>query len=226
MKLILLFVLLILSSFLSKAQSSYQIGLLPSININKKLPYDFSLNFKAESRQELKSGFFNMPNDFNYEYELTDFSVITAKKIAINKSLTIGYLIRIRGDNVINRSIQQFIITKNYSSFKLAHRLSTDQTFEKGEETEFRVRYRLSSEIALNGQSVDPKEFYLKINNEYLNSWQGGDYDFEIRIIPFLGYEFSDSKKLELGLDYRMDSFINDSSRNRFWIGINWFQSI
>ncbi len=226
MRLFLLSTLLILSSHLGSAQSSYQIGLLPSININKKLPNDFSLNFKTESRQELKSGFFNKPNDFNYKYELTDFSIITAKKIAINKSITIGYLLRIRENNVINRSIQQFITTKNYSGFKIAHRISTDQTFEKGEETEFRIRYRFSSEIALNGLSVDPKEFYLKFNNEYLNSWQGGDYDFEIRIVPFVGYVFSSSKKLELGLDYRMDSFIKDSSRNRFWIGVNWFQSI
>jgi hypothetical protein len=201
-------------------------GLLPSININKKFPTDLSLNFKTESRQELKSGFFNIPANVNYKYELTDFSLIAAKKIAINKSLAMGYLMRIRDNKVINRSIQQFITTKNYSGFKLAHRLSTDQTFEKGEKTEYRVRYRLSSEIALNGQSVDPREFYLKISNEYLNSWQGGDYDFEIRVVLFLGYEFSDSNKLELGLDYRMDSFINDSSRNRFWIGANWFQSI
>jgi len=40
------------------------------------------------------------------------------------------------------------------------------------------------------------------------------------------GYEFSPSNKLELGLDYRLDSFLNDKTRNRFWIGINFYQRI
>ncbi len=225
MKLYHLGLFLIATSF-CKAQSSYQFGILPSLNINKKLPNDFKLNFELESRQELKSGLFNMPGDFNFEYELTDFSVLASKKIAINKSLALGFLARISDGKLTGRSIQQYIVTTRYPGFILSHRVSADQTFSKDEGTEYRLRYRLSSEIPLNGQSVDPKEFYINLSNEYLNSLQDNTYDLEIRVGPFLGYKFMDTKKLEFGLDYRINSFLKNSPGHRFWIGINWYHAI
>ncbi len=222
MRLFALFIF-ILAPALCIGQSSYQLGILPSINLNKKLPNDWKLNFKTESRQELKRGYFKSSSDFSYQYVLTDFSFITAKKIGVNKLLAIGYLLKVTENEVINGFIQQCIITKKYSGFKLAHRFSADQTFAKEEDTEYRFRYRLSSAFSLNGQSIDPKELYFKFNNEYLHSWQNTDYDLEIRIVPHLGYKFTESKKLEIGLDYRLDSFLKDSSRNRFWLAINWY---
>lgn len=216
--------ILIFPTIFCNAQSGYQFGILPSININKSLPNDYKLNVKLESRQLLKEGFFEVENDFDYEYLLTDLTLIGSKKIGINKSLAIGYLFRIREGRIIHRSIQQFIMTKRYPGFRIAHRFSADQSFDSKKATEFRLRYRVSSEIALNGQSVNPKEFYLKVNNEYLNSFQKGDYDLEVRVAPFLGYKFTDRKKFEFGLDYRLNSFLNNNSSNRFWISINWYQ--
>ena len=210
----------------SVAQSNYQFGLLPSININKEFDNDIKLNVRIESRQELKSGLLNEPSPLDYEYVLTDFSLISAKKITANATVGLGYLMRLRDNAVFHRSIMQFIVTKNYGRFKLAHRFSADQTFSATDDTEFRLRYRIASEIPLNGQSVDPMEFYLKVNNEYLNAWQSGAYDLEIRVVPFLGFEFSDTKKVELGVDYRVNSFVSGYSSNRFWIGVNWYQKI
>lgn len=207
------------------AQSSYQTGFLPSINLTKKMPADFKVNLKIESRQELKSGRFDIPSEVNYSYILTDFALVTAKKVGINSSIAAGYLLRFRNGEMINRSIQQFILTQKFRLFRLSHRLSADQTFVPKEPTEFRVRYRLSSQIPLNGLAVDPQEFYVKFNHEYLNAWEGQDYDLEIRIGPFLGYEFLRKKKLEVGLDYRLDSFLKGSSRHRFWLAVNLYHS-
>ena len=215
-----------LCAFNTLAQNSYQWGVLPSINLNKKLPNDLTLNVKIESRQEFKSSFFNTPSDFKYKYELTDFSFLLAKKIGFNSSLVVGYLNRLRDGKKINRSIQQLIHTKIYSGLKLSHRLSSDQTFFKEKKTKYRLRYRVSGEVSLSGSSVDPKEFYLKINNEYLNSWHDKDYDLEVRAAPFLGYKFSNSKKIEVGLDYRLSAFIQKPSKSKFWIGINWYYSM
>lgn len=219
-------VILVLAIFSGQAQSRYQFGLLPSLNFNKKLAQDFSLNAKVESRQELKDGFFNTPADFSYDYLLTDLSLLVAKKFRSNQSIGFGYLLRLEEGKTILRSIQQYTVTRAYSSFRLAHRLSTDQTFSAEEPAEYRLRYRIAAEIPLNGQTVDPREFYFKLNHEYLNAWQEGEYDLEIRAVPMLGYEFSDTQKLEIGLDYRLSSFLNDSSRQRFWVALNWFQTL
>ncbi len=59
--------------------------------------------------------------------------------------------------------------------------------------------------------------------NEYLNSWQGNDYDIEIRWVALFGYSASPLNDLEMGTDYRLDSFINENSGNRIWLSLNIF---
>ncbi len=201
-------------------QSNALIGLLPSVNINKKLQRDWSLNFKAESRQAL------FHDGFAYDYLLTDLSLAAATKTGINTTIAAGYLIRLDGEAVRHRAFQQLSIVKRYSYFRLSHRFSSDQTFQQGDDAEYRLRYRITSEIPLEGRTVDPGEFFLKLNNEYLNSLEGKEYDLEIRGATFIGYAISSLSKLELGLDYRIDSFLGGLPRNRFWIGVNYYHSI
>lgn len=211
---------LILLSKMINAQSNYQLGILPVININKKLNNDLKLNFKTGSRQLIYK-----EKSFDLAHELIDFSTILAKKVGLNSSLAGGYLLRIRDNKITHRLIQQFAITQKRTILRIAHRLSSDQTFSE-ERTTYRIRYRLSGQIPLNGQSVNSREFYLKINNEYLNAWKNRHYDLEIRLALSLGYEFNDNNKIELGFENRSDTFIEDQLRNRSWINIGWFVSI
>lgn len=208
------------------AQDAYSLGTLPSFNLNKGLGNNWSLNFKAETRLRFMQGEFgaDVPVDFNFQ--TADFALTASRKTGLNNSLAGGYLIRQRGEQTYHRFIQQFTIVKRFESFRLAHRFSSDQTFNSEEPWELRLRYRITTEIPLNGQSVDPGEFYLKLNNEYLNSWQESEPDLEIRIVPLAGYEFTDNNKLEFGLDYRLSSFLDGGSRNSFWINIGWYLKI
>ena len=205
------------------SQSNFQSGLLPSINLNKKLENDWSLNFKIESRQTLKQGDLGEDNPIAYDYALTDYSFITAKKVGLYETLAAGYLIRIRDQKPTHRFIQQYVITKQYSGLRLSHRFVADETFDEGESMELRLRYRISTLFALNGQTIDPKEFYLKVNHEYVNSFQNKEYDLEIRLIPFVGYVINKDQKFEFGLDYRINSFLENETSNRYWLSLNWF---
>lgn len=211
---------------IAKAQSTYQYGTLPSLNIKNKFQNGWSLNSKVESRQLMKSGDFNGNSNSEYKYVLTDFSFIGAKKVGLNSRIAGGYLIRLRETEIFHRLIQQYTIVQKMNGFRLAHRFSSDETFSNIEKPKFRLRYRITSEIPMNGKSVDPKEFYVKLNNEYLNSWQGKNYDFEVRISPLLGYDITDNNKIEIGLDYRVNSFFNNSTRHSFWLSLNWFIDI
>lgn len=207
-------------SAISNAQSSYQYGIIPSINLHKKIPGNWATNFKIESRQSIYK------QVLKYDYLLTDVSLIVTKRIATNITVGGGYLLRAEDDKFKNRTIQQISFSKKYPGFRMAHRIMTDQTFEKNENTELRLRYRISSEIPLEGQSIDVKEFYLKINNEYLNSLQGVDYDLEVRGVVLLGYSVSALNDVEIGIDYRLDSFVSGNPRNRTWLSINFFHSL
>jgi len=164
-------------------QGVHETGLLPSININKKLPSDWSINFKVESRQSII--------EQSYRYQLTDVSLAGSKKIGINTSIAAGYMMRIEPEGIASRTIQQINFIVRKVDFKLAHRISCDQTLVPGESTEYRFRYRLSSEIPFSGQTLDVKEFFIKVSNEYLNSFLAGAYDLEIRGLGFVGYMLS-----------------------------------
>ena len=218
---ILSFSLLFCSSGYS--QASYQFGILPAVNLNAKFKNNWSVNFKVESRQQFGDGLFGEDNDLNYDYILTDFALVAAKKVGLSSRLAGGYLIRFRQGKAIYRFIQQYAVVSNLSNFRLAHRIVADQTFSPNEDTEYRFRYRLATEIPLDGQSTDPTEFYLKLSNEYLNSIQGSEYDLEIRVIPMLGYFLKENQKVELGLDYRFSSIFNGPTSHRFWTSMNWY---
>jgi len=223
----LIFVLVLMQlPFSGSAQSTYQFCALPSLNLNKKLNNDWSLNTKLESRQLFQQGEINGTTDKEYNYVLTDLSLIAANKVGLNSRIAGGYLIRFEEGEIFHRLIQQYVIVQKLSGWRLAHRIMSDQTFSKIEKPEIRFRYRITSEIPLNGESVDPGEFYLKLNNEYINSFQAKEYDLEIRLIPLLGYDITDNFKIESGLDYRVNSFLNNSTRHSYWMTFNLFIEI
>jgi len=215
--LLLLFLILLLKS--ADAQVTNEFGVIPSINIHVKLPKDWSAHFKAQSR-----GFFDSEQP-HFDYRLTDLSAILAKRLTARISGGAGYLIRIENGEIKNRTIQQLSLTTRYPGFRISHRLRTDQTFSTNNETEYRLRYRLSAEVPIEGQTIDENEFYLKLSNEYLNSWENGEFDLEIRGVGLLGYSISKTSEIELGIDYRTDSFIHGNQRNRFLFSINFFQA-
>lgn len=208
------------------AQKGYQFGSLPSLNINKKLKKDWSLNVKLESRQLFQHGETNGIAERYLQYDLTDVSMIVAKKVGLNARIAGGYLIRSERDHFIHRSVQQFALVQTVYGRRIVHRIMSDQTFSKTEKPNIRLRYRIAAEFPLSGEFVDPGEFYLKLNNEYLNSLQARVYDLEIRLIPLLGYDISDDVKIELGLDYRINSFVDNNTRQRYWMTFNVFVEI
>jgi hypothetical protein len=210
----------------ANAQSTYQVGGLPSLNFNIKLKNGWSLNSKAESRQRFKIGIIGGEARTEYDYILTDLSFIAAKKVGLNSRLAGGYMIRFANGALYHRFIQQYIIVQQLPGLRLSHRISGDETFYQGSSPEFRLRYRISTEIPFNGEAVDPGEFYFKISNEYLNSWQADEYDLEIRAIPLLGFDFTDNFKAETGLDYRISSFLNGNTKQIFWVALNFFLEI
>ncbi|MBR9921263.1 MAG: DUF2490 domain-containing protein [Bacteroidetes bacterium] len=218
-------ILFLLFSIESRGQHSWRSGLVPQINANYKLGKSWKINAKTENRIRLASGTFGKEKTTEYQYERTDLSLIISYKTGLNTNAAIGQLIRFRGEKILHRSIQQFSVVQRLSGLKLAHRFSTDQTWAKEEKPVYRFRYRLASEFPLNGQKTDPREFYIKLSNEYLYISSFAFDDFEIRLSPILGYALTNNNKLEVGLDYRIDSFRLTYNRSSFWTRVSWYVS-
>lgn len=210
----------------SFGQHTYSFGLLPGINVNKKLGNDWRINGKVETRLNLSEGAFAEGGETGFEYQLTDVSLILSRKVGLNNSLAGGYLIRLRRSGQISsRFIQQFTMVSKYNAFRLAHRLAADQTFSADDPVSLRARYRVAIDLALSGQSVDPKEFYFKLEHEYLGIFQGDDFELETRLVPTLGYALTDSNKLEWGLNYRLSPLFQNDPESNFWLAVNWYRS-
>ncbi len=211
----------------SSAQSTYQIGFLPSLTLTKKINPKWKVSLNAQARFSAYEGEFSDSDTFqdDFDYVLTDISALANRKLGLNTSVVAGYLVRFRNNEVHNRIFQQFIITKKYNLFALSHRFVTDQTFRPNQDTEFRLRYRLAFDRPLQGDKLNDKEFYLKVQNEYLIALQQKEWENEVRIIPFLGYALTDKKKIEIGMDYRISSFGDDFLNSNFWTTINYYWS-
>ena len=218
--------LLLLFGVMLVAQTTVEVGLLPTVNLNIGLQKGWEINTKWETRQLVQRSIGGENDGQGFTFLQSDQSAVLARKVGLNSKLAGGYLLRIKEDEFVHRLIQQFSIVQRLPSFRLAHRFAADQTFAPDEKVETRLRYRIGTEIALNGQSADAGEPYLKINHEYLGSWQGPDFDLEIRVVPVLGYKFNDINKLELGVDMRFDSFLEKPGRRRYWGVVAWYYKV
>lgn len=227
MRKFLLLTLLELFFLSGTAQSTYRAGYLPGFNLNQKLKNDWGLNYKIEGRAVASRGTLEAPNPYQFDYSLTDLSVLGSRKMGLNSKFAAGYLLRVSDGAPRHRLIQQYTIVKRYTGWRLAQRLASDQTFGAGEDLSIRFRYRLSTDLPLNGQTVDEHEFYFKINHEYLLEFESGAEDLEIRLIPYLGYLIDERNKIELGLDYRLNGLLLERPhQHTLWLAINWFLTI
>ncbi|SHI62004.1 DUF2490 domain-containing protein [Aquimarina spongiae] len=208
----------------SWSQSSFSSGLLPRIRVSTKIGDNLKLVNGIESRQLLIDN--TREESFDYEYVLTDLSSLLSYKLGSSSKINAGYLIRFEDNEVFHRTIQQLSWVQYADPIRFGHRFVTDQTFGNKQSPKFRTRYRLTLEKPLSGNKIDPTEWYLKLGNEYLGEWQNGEFNLEIRLLPFLGYEVSNTNKIEFGLDYRIGSLIDAATENDLWITVNWYYSL
>lgn len=203
-----------------QAQFRSQYGLLPAININKKVNPQYKLNFKLEGRQRLYQ-----QGEATADYQLTDMALVLARRVGLDHNLAGGYLIRFQDGQRIHRFIQQWSFEGGFTNLGLVHRFVLDQTFTPEEATQFRLRYRAAIQLPLSGQSLNERELYLKMSNEYLGELQAAEYDLEIRLVLALGFHITDNNKIELGLDNRLDAFLQDQGRLRSWSILSWYRA-
>ncbi len=208
------------------SQESYRAGTLPQFNLNVKLGKSLKLNTKLESRQIFSEKEAEKSASGQFRYERTDLAMVLTTKLSVDNTIGGGYLLRLEDGKFTYRLIQQFNNVRSFEGLSLAHRIVTDETFAAGDPADFRLRYRLGLEKSLNGQHVDPQEFYAKFNNEYLGIMSGGRADLEIRGLLALGYNATDKNKVELGVEYRVNEFNEPVRAQQFWLTIGWFISI
>lgn len=225
-KSLLLFILGIFLTLGVYAQGSYEIGAIPEFNFGGKFSKVWGMDVEFAPRFEAISGDFKGNSETDIYFGLLDVTTVVNRTVGVDSKIGLGYLARFQENRVVHRFIQQYSFTNPYYGFRLGHRFRIDETFRPNADFEFRARYRLSSDISLNGEFIDPGEVYVKLGNEYVGSFQGDETDLEIRLVPSLGYYVNDDNKVELGIDYRISSFLNDAVAHRFWLSVGYYLSL
>lgn len=216
-------ILTLITAFQVKSQTAHNSGLIPVLNFNKKVSERWKINTKIENQvllQETSGAFFDN-GDFNHDR--TEFHFSGTHKLTFKSSITGGYMIRFHDEESYHRFSQQFSTVSQLRDFVLSHRIGLDQTVKPGKSTEYRLRYRFSNALPLNGTKIDTKEGYLKFSNEYLGSLEDKQTSLEIRLKVAYGYELSQSQKAEAGIDYRFGDVGSDHPSQTLWFYMGYY---
>jgi hypothetical protein len=211
--------IILLSVFLSialTASAQNKLGLLPHFNTKVKI----NDAWEESSKLEAKQIFFQNPypdDQSEIQFERIDLESVFTRTKGPLSGVGLGYLIRYNGDYFAHRFIQQYSFSKKLTSLQISHRIRTDQTLDKDEETRYRLRYR----IKLNQELGKSKDYFIELNNEYLGSLQDSRGNLEIRTAAALGYNVSKKDQLEIGLDYRAEKLIT-KTEHELWLSIGW----
>jgi len=217
-----IFILLLITGYTCFAQNRF--GIAPQINTNFKVGTAWKVNSKIENRFVLYQ---NPDAESRAGYESSGVEVVVARNRGRLKNLGAGYRIRWsdKDGSFLHRAMQQYSLGQKFNGIQLVHRFKSDQTFEKNEPTQYRVGYRIGIEKPLSGLRVDPEEFYLKVNNEYVGILTNAKGNLEIKLLTALGYNQSDNNQIEMGLDYRAKNLLGRGIGNQLWLKMGWYHS-
>ncbi|HKK09823.1 MAG TPA: DUF2490 domain-containing protein [Bacteroidales bacterium] len=216
-----IFLFSILSGIL-KAQD-YNTGLMPKININKKISDVWKTNLKLENQLMVSQGTTGFFKDSDADFKRTDAQFSATRKLNYKSSLTGGYMLRMDEKKPAHRLSLFYSAARKLRTLSLSHRFGVENTFKTGDNNEIRLRYRLSTAIPLNGTSIDANESYVKLSNEYVGTDEGGNRALEVRALAALGHEIGSRQKAELGLDYRRSEIGTNANVQTLWVYLGWY---
>ncbi|MGX1024944.1 DUF2490 domain-containing protein [Psychroflexus sp. MBR-150] len=202
-------------------------GFFPEASLSYKLNKTYSVTHKIESQNGVYDNQSSLNDEWKYKHRQTDLQTFLGRRLTPFIKVDIGYQYRMQDGENTNRTIQQISILQRESNLRIGHRIRTDQTFFKNAAPLWRVRYRIKSQIPLQGFEVDPGEKYLSFSNEIIYKYQSAEDDIENRVTGSLGFYFNDKNKLEIGLDYRTDDYLVDNRfRHRLWFKVGFYKSL
>lgn len=210
--------LFLLASLALSAQENLRGGYMPAVAVS--LPTDGpKLAFKVESQQFQYQG--SEANASKYVYRRTDLQSFIGFGLHPLWKMAVGFQYRFNTGELQDeqRTIQQVVFLQRIAAVRMAHRLRTDQTFGAGE-LSMRGRYRLSAEIPLNGQKVDPGEWYAVVSVESIFENAQNNWGLENRLVATLGYQATNQVKVEIGPDWRVSGFMSNTYSHDLWFGI------
>lgn len=186
-----------------------------SFSVNKKVSNRYKMNFGLRARY-----FLYQSSDFVLNSRQVDFVHFSSYKLDSRQSLSLGIQFRNRTffENVSNelRITQQYDYRTSHKSSRFGHRIRLEQRIFE-ELNIFRFRYRFAIDSPLNGEKLDVGEAYIvKSVETVLSVSESIKPVYDIRFNGQVGWLLSSSFRLQIGLEYRIESLSIANSHRLF----------
>lgn len=113
------------------------------------------------------------------------------------------------GHQYEHRLAEQFGFKSSVANYELSQRLRLEQRI-KTDEFEQRLRYRLGTDIPLQGENLDVGESFLIIENEFMGTVSDQFEGAENRFLIGQGFLINEKSVFEISLQYRTTGLLED----------------
>jgi len=180
---------------------------------NHKFNNKWSLNTQLLARETVNDYASEVIKPFTDRMEIKPFLTYA---LFNQRKLSLGYMFRsidpfedYRG--VEHRITQQFAFLSNIRNYRIAHRIKIEERIFK-EDFILRLRYRFSYDQPLQGESLDPGEWYALLSNEFVLSFSNGEEDWQNRLAFGFGKFFKSKEKLQFSLTHRYSDLLTTTT--------------
>ncbi|ADR22919.1 hypothetical protein MATR_32320 [Marivirga tractuosa] len=207
-----LFIVFISIPFLGNTQHKPSLRWEPGISVTKKIDSRWSYNMSISGRQRFTNygeGESNLKTD---RWEIKSFGTYT---LFGGKKLSLGYMYRTVDpfepeSGWEHRITQQFAFITNFGGYRLGNKFRIEQRIRSSVYLT-RLRYAISNDFPLQGESLDPKEFYLIGGNELVYAFNGLGDELENRFSLGIGRLIKGGQKLQFSVQSRYSDLISSN---------------
>jgi hypothetical protein len=207
-----LFILFIILPFLGKTQNRPSIRWEPGVSFTKKIDSRWSYNISVMGRQRFTNYGKGEQNFKTDRWEIKGFGTYT---LLGGKKLSLGYMYRgydpfepVTGWE--HRITQQFAFITNFGGYRLGNKFRIEQRIRSFDYLT-RLRYAVSNDFPLQGESLDPKEFYLIGGNELVYAFNALGDELENRFSLGIGRLIQGGQKIQFSVVSRNSDLISSN---------------
>ena len=196
---------------------------------------EFSFTWKPEGRWAYNATFSGRnvclegseQLDANYNWAHLEGRLFVTYELFGGNSVSGGYQYRLtdpfeKEPGYEHRLMQQHAFITYTEARRFGHRIRSEQRIrERG--TLQRFRYRISYDFPLQGQQLDPGEPYMILSNEVLWSLAREVSELDNRVFVGIGWALSRKRKIETGLQFRLEALNTNEPENIFQLVTSYF---
>jgi len=194
------------------AQSLPSIRWEPALSVTKKIDSRWSYNLTLRARQRLTE--YGEGNS-NFRTDRWDIIGFGTYSLFNGKKLGLGYLYRTYDpfepqSGKEHRLTQQFAFITNIRGYRIGNKFLIEERIRSFDYMT-RLRYGIGIDFPLQGEKLDPNEFYVIAGNELVYAFNGTMNQLENRFHLGAGWLLQNDQKIQITAESRYNDIISDS---------------